>query len=69
MITEIDLAPEEIEFLSRHTRQSDPSLALRAATNEYIRYRKRMNLVESEVEVEFDPEIVEAMHRAEKEGE
>ncbi len=65
MITEIELAPEEIEFLTRHTRQSDPSAALRKATDEYIRYRKRMNLIESEEEIEFTPEALNQIQAAE----
>lgn len=62
MIATIELQPEEAEFLKQSTHQD---AALREAANEYIRYRKRMNLKEMTEVVEFDEDAVRAMQDAE----
>lgn len=66
MTATIDLAPEEIEFLKEATRQSEANAALRAAADEYIRYRKRMNLIESDELIEFDESAVREIGEAEQ---
>ncbi len=62
MVAEIDLAPKELEFLTEHFGVDDPSKALRMATDEYIRYRKRMNLIEAP-KIEIDPEVIAQMNQ------
>ena len=65
MLATIELKPEEAEFLKQSTDQDDVGAALREAANEYIRYRKRMNLKEMTDTVEFDESSVKAMQDAE----
>jgi len=67
MIATIDLSSEEIEFLTVNTCQEDIGAALRKATDEYIRYRKRMNLVDYDGEVEFEEKRLVLMEDAEAE--
>jgi len=65
MTATIELKPDEAEFLKQSTHQENVDLALREAANEYIRYRKRMNLKEMTEVVEFDESAVRAMRDAE----
>lgn len=54
MTTTIEMDPEEVEFLTQHTNQPDAESALREVANEFIRTRKRRNLVEFREAIDFD---------------
>ena len=60
----IEIDPEEAEFLKASTAQPDIDQALRHATSEYIRFRKRMNLIELNDPIVIDEAKVAEMDRA-----
>ncbi len=54
MTTVLDLSDKELSELKELTKESDASVALRSALNEYIRYAKRMRLKELSTQIEMD---------------
>lgn len=54
MTTTIDLADDELAELRDLTQESDPAAAARAAVHEYLRYARRMRLIELSDVVEMD---------------
>ncbi len=53
MTTVLDLSEKELLELQQLTKENDPSTALRRALVEYIRYAKRMQLIELSGQVEM----------------
>lgn len=54
MPTIIDLPEDELRTLCDLTQESDTAAALRLAVREYVRYRKRQELIELAGTIEMD---------------
>jgi metal-responsive CopG/Arc/MetJ family transcriptional regulator len=54
MSISVDLSDDLLDEIKRATNESDPSAAIRAAAVEYVRYIKRMQLIELSGRVEME---------------
>ena len=54
MTAAIELTNEEFEELKTLTNRDDPNAAIRVATDEYVRYAKRMRLKDLSGRVQMD---------------
>ena len=46
MLTQVEFTAEELEVLQKLTECADPARAIKIATDEYVRYRLRLELIE-----------------------
>jgi hypothetical protein len=54
MTTIVELTPEELAELQQFTQRDDPAHAATAAIREYIRYAKRLRLIELSDQIEME---------------
>jgi hypothetical protein len=70
MPTVIELPEDELRTLCDLTHEPDPKTALRFAVREYVRYRKRQELIDHAGTIEMDDawREMDAAELAEREG-